>query len=816
MSKTVGRKAVLFVGAGLAAVLGVAPTAFAQAAAQGATSEPDTVDVLIVTAQRREESANTVAMGIQAVRGDTLERLHVTDTKDLSAFAPSFTVSQSYQGVPTYTLRGIGFNTINLSATSTVGTYVDEVAYAYPFMMTGPIFDLERVEVLKGPQGTLYGRNTTAGLVDFVTRKPTDAFSAEASAEVGNYKTWNLEGFVNGAIAPNLAGRFSFRMENSDKGWQVSNSRGERLGQVDRWGVRGAIAFTPNDRLSVDASVSYWKNQSDTVSAQGIGFTPATENSPFLAPGLKAYIAANPPTKASQADWAPRAARSADIGIGAGLDGPLREDNEFAALKLRIAYDISDDVRIVSLTGYQDLKRRALFDWSGAPYEILLQRASGDIESISEELRVEGSTDKANWLVGGYVARDEIVDANRTLLGQNANVGLIRAAGAGLLATPFNGGGFTAAQMAQAFRTYVDRGDIETKTWSLFANADYRLTEALKLTGGIRYTEDTQDYVGCSRDFQGSMLPNVNVVNRALFFQTYGVLVGQIAQGGCVTFDPATRTFGPVVSKLDENNIAWRLALDWTPAENLLLFGSVSRGAKAGATPINAANISTQNAPAKQELLTAYEVGLKAGLLDRRMQVNVSGFYYDYDDKQLSVYFADPIYTALSRLQNVPKGEAYGVDGEVTWRVTPELTVIASGTLLHTEVKNYVGINSAGRPQDFDGAPFLYSPKRSGALTVLYGRELTDSLGLQAALNARWQDDSHADLEGDPRFEIKDYGLVNASLGVHAADDSWRAQLWVRNLTNTYYWTAVSSNANVVVRFPGQPRTYGASLTFAF
>jgi outer membrane receptor protein involved in Fe transport len=793
-----------------------ATSAVAQTAPAAPADEPALIDAIIVTAQRREESANDVAMGIQAVRGDVLERLHVTDAKDLSAFAPSFTVSQSYQGVPTYTLRGIGFNTINLSATSTVGTYVDEVAYAYPFMMTGPIFDLERVEVLKGPQGTLYGRNTTAGLVDFVTKKPTDEFAAQITAEAGNYKTYNLEGFINGQIAPNLVGRFSFRAENSDKGWQVSNSRGERQGEVDRWGVRGALAFTPNDRFSVDASVSYWKNQSDTVSAQGIGFTPATANSPFLAPGLKDYIANNLPTKASQADWAPRAARSADIGIGAGLAGPLREDNEFVGIKLRVAYDISDSMRIVSLTGFQDLKRRALSDWSGAPYEILLQRTRGDIESLSEELRIEGGDDRMNWLVGGYIARDEIIDSNRTLLGQNSNVGLIRAAGAGLLATPFNTGGYTALQMSQAFRTYVDRGDIETNTWSVFANADYEITESLKITGGIRYTEDKQDYNGCSRDFNGSMLPNVNVVNRALFFQTYGAIVAPISANQCNTFDPAKLAFGPVISKLDENNVAWRVALDWKPADNVLLFGSVSRGAKAGATPVNAANISTQNAPAKQEMLTAYEAGVKAGLFERRMQVNVSAFYYDYEDKQLSVYFADPIYTALSRLQNVPKGEAYGVDGEVTWRVTPELTVIASGTLLHTEVQDYVGINAAGLPQDFDGAPFLYSPEKSGALTVLYGRDLTSDLGLQAAVNARWQSESHADLEGDPNFEIKDYGLVNASLGVHALDDRWSAQLWVRNLTNTYYWTAVSSNANVVVRFPGQPRTYGASLTFAF
>jgi Outer membrane receptor proteins, mostly Fe transport len=804
-------RARLTLGASAFALLGAT-----SALAQEPPPPPTALDAIVVTAQRREESLNDVGMSIQAVRGELLDQLHVTDTRDLSAFAPSFTVSQSYQGVPTYTMRGIGFNTINLSATSTVGTYVDEVAYAYPFMMTGPMLDLERVEVLKGPQGTLYGRNTTAGLINFVTRKPTEDFEGSVTAEVGNYETLNVEGFVSGRIAEGLAGRLAFRSENAGKGWQVSNTRGERQGEVDRWAIRGSLAFEPTDRFSADLSVTYWENQSDTVVAQGIGFTPATAVSPFLAPGIADYIAANQPTKARHADWAPESVRGADAGIGPGLKGPLREDNTFLGLKLHMGYELSDNVRLVSLTGYNDLKRRALSDWSGAPYEILLQRAEGDIESFSQELRLEGGDDRANWLVGAYYAKDEIVDANRTLLGQNANVGLIRYAGSGLLTSPFNTGGYTALQMSQAFRTYIDRGDMTTKTWSLFANGDYRLSEVLKITAGIRYTEDKQDYAGCSRDFNGSMLPNVNVVNRALYFQTYGVIAPEIAANACNTFDPATGTFGMVVSQLDEDNLAWRLALDWTPNDDVLVFASVSKGAKAGATPVNAANIATQNAPAKQELLTAYEVGFKASLLERRMQANVSAFYYDYKDKQLSVYFADPIYTALSRLQNVPKGEAYGVDGEITWRLTPEFTLIAAGTLLHTEVQDYLGTNAAGQPQDFDGRPFLYSPKKSGSLTALYNRELSADLGLQVAVNARWQDDTHADLEGDPRFKVDAYGLLNASVGVQSLDDRWRFQVWGRNLTNEYYWTAVSSNANVVVRFPGQPRTYGASLTYNF
>jgi outer membrane receptor protein involved in Fe transport len=788
------------------------------AMAQTTAQKPEdslTIDTLVVTAQRREETANSIGMPIQAFSGQALQQLRVTDPKDLSTVAPSFTVSQSYQGVPTYTLRGIGFNTINLSATSTVGTYWDEVAYAYPFMNTGPIFDLERVEVLKGPQGTLYGRNTTAGLIDFVTHKPTEQFEGSLTAEAGNYKTHNVEGFVSGALGERVQGRFAFRTEDSDKGWQVSNSRGERLGENHRDGWRASLAFQPTDKVDIDLSYSGWRNTSDTVAAQGIGFTPATAASPFNAPGLTTYIANNKPTKASQADWAPLAVRGADAGAGVGIKDPARDDDNFDAGKLRIAWDVGDHVTLVSLTSYNKLKRDAVFDWSGAPYEILVQKAHGDIESTAEELHLEGVTDKGSWLVGGYVAHDKILDMNRTLLGQNANVGTIRYVGSTLLATPFNSFGYTALQMSQAFRTYEDVGNIETDTWSVFANVDRKLTDDLKLTLGIRYSQDKQDYVGCSRDYNGSMVVNVNVVNRALFAGAYG-LVAPIAVNGCNTFDPATKAFGLVKSKLDEDNIAWRAALDWQASDDVLVYGSISRGAKAGATPINAANISTQNAPARQEMLTAYEVGVKAGLFDRRVQANLGAFYYDYQDKQLSVYFADPIYTALARLANVPKAEAHGLDGDITWRATRALTFIASATLLHTEVKGYTGINAAGLAQNFDGRPFLYSPKFQGGLTALFHQPIGNGLELNAALNGRWQGKSNADLEGNPLFVIDSYGLLNASLGIGDPDKGWDLSVWGRNITNEYYWSAVSSNANTVVRFAGKPTTWGASLTWKF
>jgi iron complex outermembrane recepter protein len=779
-------------------------------AARGALEE------IVVTAQRRAESINDVGMSIQAIDANSLEALRVNNVRDLTTVVPSFTVSQSYQGVPTYTLRGIGFNTINLSATSTVGTYVDEVAYAYPIMNTGPLMDLERVEVLKGPQGTLYGRNTTAGLINFITAKPTDDFRAGATAEVGNYETYNISGFLSGPLTESISARLALSSQNSGEGWQQSNSRGERLGEVKKNGARLSLAFDPGESTHIDLSATWWRNETDTVAGQGIGFTPATAASPFNAPGLVNYVAGNQPHEATNADWAPEAVRGANIGTGLGFQGPLREDNPFTGLKLRLDQDLSDSVRLVSLTSYNDFERDALSDWSGVPYEILLQHTTGKIESIAEDLHIEGGDDSMHWLVGGYYANDKITDGNRTLLGQNANVTLIRTVGQPLLATPFNCCGYTSTDLSQAFRSYEDIGHIETNTWSVFANGDWRLNEALRLNAGVRYTEDEQKYHGCSRDFNGNMLPNVNVVNRALYLQTYGVFAAPISQGQCNTFDPATGTFGEVRSTLDEDNVAWRVSLDWNVADQTLMFLSASRGAKAGTTPINAANLARQNAPVKQELLTAYELGVKSTLAQNRVQLNLSGFFYDYQDKQISTYFADPIYTALARLDNVPKSQAYGVEGELTWSPSRSLTFAASALWLHTEIQDYIGTNAAGQPQNFDGAEFIYSPEFQGSLSIIFDREITEALGLQVTLNTRYQSESNTILEDLPLYALPSYGLVNASIGLHGRDDRWSVTLWGRNLADEYSWSAVASNANVVVRFPNPPLTYGATLGFKF
>ncbi|WP_321489295.1 TonB-dependent receptor domain-containing protein [uncultured Hyphomonas sp.] len=844
----------------LPAIAQEADTAATEADAEQADSQNSMkLGSITVTAQRREESANDVPMAIQAFGGEQLDMLQVNEVDDLQALVPSFSVSQSYQGVPTYTLRGIGFNTINVSATSTVGTYVDEVAYPYPIMNSGPMFDIERVEVLKGPQGTLFGRNTTAGLINVVTKKPIDEFQASVSADVGNYDTWNLEGMVNMPISENVQARFAIRSENSDEGWQESITRGEDRGTIDKVGFRAALAIQPTDELEIDFSYNGWINKSDTIGGQGFALTPATDplsplagsGAAFLQPGLLDFILNNQPTEAKQADWAPYASRSGtEFGI-TGIDGPLEEDSTFDALKLGVSYEFANGMNLVSLTGYNKLEREAVLDWSGAPYTILTQDIDAEIKSFSQELRLEGEAGMAQWMVGAYYSKDEIVDSNVTLLRDNANSNFIStiAAGLGYNAAgtlpllnpaitpaeiaqtqflidnvlnidPETGLPYSPAELLGAFQKYRDIGNFESTSWSIFANANWDLTPEFVLTTGIRYTQDEQEYLGCSQDIEGSMQPNVNVFNRFFFLSFYqqAAPAAPLLQNQCVTYSETNNAFGYVDSNVDEDNVSWRVALDYTPEqfENILFYGSVSKGYKSASTPVNAASKAEQNFPATQESLLAYELGVKAGLFDSRMQANASVFFYDYTDKQVSAFFPDPIYTALSQLQNAPEGEAYGFEADVTYLVTPELTAIAGLTLLQTEYGSFDTFDFAGRPINSQGDPFLYSPETTASLTLLYDKPITTDLGLRGSLSGRWQSDSTAGDPENPLYDIDSYGVLNGTIGIYSLNDNWEFSIWGQNLTDEYYWQQITSNANVILRFAGRPRTYGATLSYKF
>lgn len=233
------------------------------------------LEEVVVTAQKREESIRDVPIAMQAFTAETLKQLGIVDTRDLANLIPGFSFANTGQDNPIYTLRGIGFNDTSRTANSSVGVYFDEVPIAYPYMTQGANVDLERIEVLKGPQGTLYGRNTTGGAINYIAQKPTRSLEFGLEAEYGRFETRSIEGYLSGPITEHLSGRIALRDIQADEGWQVSLTRpDDRLGKKDKQSGRATLEWLPIEPLRLNFTVDWWRDRSEPQAPQPIAIDP--------------------------------------------------------------------------------------------------------------------------------------------------------------------------------------------------------------------------------------------------------------------------------------------------------------------------------------------------------------------------------------------------------------------------------------------------------------------------------------------------------------------------------------------------------------
>ena len=844
----------------------------AQPEALGTANAPAPGEI-VVTAERRETSLMAVPMSMQVFSGKKLQDLHISSVKDLTLIAPGFSVAQSYQGAPQYSIRGIGFHGPNITSTPTVTLYQDQIAYPYPFTQAGPVFDIARVEVLKGPQGTLYGRNTTAGVISLISGQPTDTFKGSLATEIGNYQTLNYEGFVSGPINSWLKGRIAFRTENSFKGWQISNTRpNDRLGQVHNTGIRGILAADPAPDLKINLSAAGWHNDSDTRAGQAIALTPWV-SAPGIAlgsqqaanndPAILNFIETNPFTRNNQAGWNSAAERSADQPLGAtGLSGKLKENSSFYTIGLNISYDISDKLQLISISSYQHLNRKSLQDVSGVPYELLIQQPTGKIKSWSQELRLQGDVGPFKWSVGGYYAEDRMKEQVRSLIGDNANALAIRNNAA--LAAFTVPGGLSIFNYPQSivqtyqqyldnnignfltgdpplkdltglFRTLIDEANYQTRTRSLLANVDWKISDTLSLTLGGRYTQDHLGFQGCTRDFQGNDVIGINssaIVLAEAVFPPVGPPATPAQPGECITATnipnpytaagSTTKTLSSVRQLVDndlnQHNWSWRAALTYRPTQQLTFYASATQGAKAGNNPLNTASNAIQDVPVKQEILRSYEAGVRTDF--GKVHFSLGGFYYDYKNKQEYGFYKDVVFGVLARLLNIPHSRAYGVESDVSIQPVQGLSIFGNALYLNTKINHFLTQDESGSNTltDVDGNKFAYSPSWAASGGGSYETTLGSSdFGLRGTVNYRWQSTSFANFSNDPIYRIKPYGLLEASVSFYRArDNRWDLSLWGKNLTNTYFAESIFANSNTIVEIPGLARTFGGTIRVNF
>ena len=742
--------------------------AFAQDAGPQVAESEFGVGDIIVTATKRSESINRVPMTINAATGEQLQQAGVTDVAGLAKIVPGFVAVDSSYGSPVYYLRGVGYFDTTLAAKPAVGVYVDEVQLPYSVMTTGTAFDLERVEVLKGPQGTLFGSNATGGAINYIAAKPTREFEAGVNGEFGRFSNARANAYVSGPLGETLSGRLSVA-QRLQGNWQHSTTRDAKLGEQSFFQGRAQLLWQPADNFRANLSFNSFIDKSDVQAAQFITSFQQTPTS-VVDPRLATYPVAN---SAREADW--------------GTTFPNRRDDWMAMGSLRMDYEPSDRITVTSLSSYGRFVRRQGIDTDGTATQLADLFISGDIDTLGQELRVAGDFGKLKFVVGGNYEKS---DSNELIDQRLLDSSSARAFGA--LGPPIP----AAPQISST----------EYRSIAAFGNVDFSATDFLTFHAGIRYTDTKTDFEGCV------LIPPTGPTTRVVgLARIYGLAV---PQSGCdtVIVGPPAR-FGMFAGSLPEDNVSWRVGADVNLGD-ALLYGNVSRGFKSGSFANLPGSDASQYLPVRQEEVTAYEVGFKLPLADRKVQLNGALFYYDYTDKQLKGRTQVPIFGFLEALVNIPKSRVKGAEFQVMVAPISGLRINAGVTYLDTKItSSFLNFTQFGKRQDFEGRGFSNTPKWQVNADGEYRWAASSNLETYVGGSLTYRSRANADFIPSPLLEIKAHTLIDLRAGVSGDNGNWTLGIFGRNVTNEYYWTTAQRRNDAVIRYAGMPATYGVNFS---
>ncbi|MEI4508722.1 TonB-dependent receptor [Sphingopyxis sp. CCNWLW253] len=769
----------LFALGSVSAMAGAAHAQTAEVPADTEEASPAAGEI-IVTAQKRSERLNDVPMAITAATGDDLAARGVTSIEDLAKVVPGFQYTHTTLN-PVYTLRGVGFFDTSFSARGAVAVYNDEIGLPFGVMTQGIPFDLERVEVLKGPQGTLYGQNSTGGAINYISAKPTDSFKAGISGEIGRFRWGYVEAFASGPITDTLNARVAVHQDFGGD-WQRGFTNDRTSGSRNAIAGRFLLDWKPTDRLRISSNFTVTHIDSDPQMPQISSFWSIVGGA-TRPPALVGYPL---PSKSN---------RAADFTPGQAY---YKRDQMLMGA-VRLDYDLSDTWQVTSLSSYADYDRENRNERDGTTVYNNSFANSGGLKVFQQELRLSGEMgDRVQLLAGLNYERDKAVQIDVSAFTDGS---VTRVYNALVPNDPFLG------NMSDTRSRYTSK--------AIFGNAEIELTPTLTAQLGARYT----DYRGTGSNCTGP--DERNVLGRALTIIYNGRRaalglppIAPIQAGQCVAADLATFTPQELTQRLKENNVSWRVGIDWKPSPDFMLYGNVSRGYKGGSFPSVLANFDFQFAPALQEALTDYEVGFKASLFDRTLQVNGGAFYYDYQNKQVQGRIINSA-GSQPKLVNIPASRLKGTELEIHWSPSRHFTLGGGITYLDSRTKGrFVNFEPQGTPNDFGGERFPYAPKWQGTVDAEYRVDLGDRLEMFAGASLRAQSRTVAAFGDNPNFDIDGYALLDLRLGIEDKDAGWRVALFGRNVTDTTYWTSTIRGLDTNVRYMGMPATYGISFSF--
>ncbi len=748
-----------------------------------------TVGEVVVTAQKRSENIQNVGMSIQAASGQTLTKLGITDATQLSKIAPGFSYTYGFNGSPIFSIRGVGFADTALASAPAVSIYNDEVPLPFSILSSGSTLDLERVEILKGPQGTLFGENSTGGAVNYIAAKPADHFEAGADLSYGRFNTGDVQAFVSGPVTDTLDLRFAVRTRQGD-GWQQSYTRDATLGEQNFTTARISALWKPTSHLRVLLTLSGFNDRSDTQAPQLEGILPLNNQSPVPA-ALTSY--AHAPANDRAADWNQCISNSGTSNSCVGY----AKNNGLYMGSARIDYDLGGDMTLTSLTSYQKFQQFYPFDGDGTTVTNYEALQTGFLDTTYQELRLAGKfAGRGNWIVGGNYEYDGSW--------QNILQNFSQSSSSTALGLPIDGSRIEGRQKAY--------------TYAGFVHGDYPITSTITLNGGVRYTQVNKSFTGGQldngNDFSSLVSQIVQNISAGNFTNLLGPPGINAGPGGATTI-LANGQPGFVHENLNQNNVSWRGGAEWKVIPSTLLYANLSRGYKAGSFEPLAATVASQLTPAKQESLLATEVGFKSSLFNRTLQLDGAAYYYDYFNKQINGSVPDPLLGDLPRLINIPHSNVEGFELSGIWRPIEGLTVTPVVSYAHSNIDgNFSTYNSQAQLVNISGQRFPVVPEWQTNLDAEYDWPLRQDITAFVGGNASYQSRIYDDVSYNPNLKVPSYALLDLRAGIQK--DSWRLQLWGRNVTDTYYSYFKVHVVDVYARYAGMPATYGFTLSYRY
>ena len=744
------------------AVFGMAETAAA------------TIEEIIVTAQKRAQSAQDVPIAITSLTGDEIDELGMRSAADVQYQIPGLIVSySSTNAIPNFVLRGIGLNDFTAIQSSPVAVHVDEVYYGNSTLLNFLLFDIERVEALKGPQGTLYGRNSTGGSVNFFSNKPGGEFEAGLDLGYGNYEAYTIDGFVSGPLGETLSGRVSFSVTQQDGGPYSHPTLGE-IGEQDRYAVRGQLLWDVSEDLS--AHLLVFGGQDDSEGNQYEGVPTFTNDAEFNI--CDPVVAGNLGLSgACSFDGEGAILRDDDdpYTLQKGLIN--RDEIDAFGVVFNAGYDLGF-ATLTSISAYNTVDRKSQEDADGTVVRSIDVGYETDFEQFSEEVRLSSPDDgRWVWTLGLFYSTDE-------------------------LETP---------------RTETDAGDfdfrqnhayiLETDSFAAFLHNEFRLTERFSVTAGIRYTDEERSFKGGTINVDFGSGPTAD----GEFVASPGPLPGDFS-------DPSVFDEAYIDREIGFNEVSWSVGASMDISDTVMVYAGISNGFKSGGFIGDITVQEILQEPYDEETLTAYEIGMKSDLLDGALRWNTSLFYYDYEDAILALSVdGTGVVDSLLINENAADAEVYGVESEIWLAPVEDLDIKFGVTWLDTETEG-IPTSPFNVQERLDGNELPYAPEFSANGMIRYQMPVAEGWKGHAQFDFTTLSDHWGESDNINFSELDGYTLLNARVGLGSATDNWSVGVWCKNLTDKEYFIYVNNLQafGSILRTPGIPRTYGVDVSLRF